>query len=165
MPIFWVFLYHDFFLLSSVSHLHMFHHSQNKQHPRHRFVLTIMNQCFNFSFISMSFTSSYASQQIFYSLCVTFFILLSFFKLSAAFDTCFVLQSVGRLFYLVIFLAVQCFHRLSPIRLLLYMPVCNLLLYYWQFHQAYPPVFLPLIFRHILPCLPVSLQLLRDCML
>lgn len=95
----------------------MFHHSQNKQHPRHRFVLTIMNQCFNFSFISMSFTSSYASQQIFYSLCVTFFILLSFFKLSTAFDTCFVLQSIGRFFYLVIFLAVQCFHRLSQSQL------------------------------------------------
>ena len=100
MPIFWVFLYHDFFLLSSVSHLHISHHSQNKQHPRHRFVSTIMDQCFNFSFISMSFTSSYASQQILYSLCITFFILLGFFKLSAAFDTCFVLQSIGRFFLL-----------------------------------------------------------------
>ena len=135
----------------------MLHHSQNKQHPRHWLVLTIMIQCFNFSFISMSFTSSYTSQQIFYALFIALFILLCFFKFSAAFDARFVLQSVGRFFYLVIFLAVQCFHRLSPIRLLLYMPVCNLLLYYWQFHQAYPPVFLPLIFRHILSCLPVSL--------
>lgn len=143
----------------------MFHHSQNKQHPRHWFVRTIWNQCFNFSFISMSFTSSYASQQIFYALFIALFILLYFFKLSTAFDACFMLQSIGCFFYLVIFLAIQCFHRLSPIRLLLYMPVCNLLLYCWQFHQAYPPVFLPLIFRHILSCLPVSLQLLRDCML
>lgn len=165
MPIFWVFLYHDFFLLSSVSHLHIFHHSQNKQHPRHLFVRTIWNQCFNFSFISMLLTSSYASQQIFYALFVALFILLCFFKLSTAFDARFMLQSVCCFFYLVIFLAVQCFHRLSPIQLLLYMPVCNLLLYYWQFRQAYPPVFLPLIFRHILSCLPISLQLLPDCML
>lgn len=164
MPIFWVFLYHDFFLLSSVSHLHISHHSQNKQHPRHRFVSTIMDQCFNFSFISMLFTSSYASQQIFYALFIALFILLCFFKLSAAFYARFMLQSVGHFFYLVIFLAVQCFHRLSPIRSLLYMPVCNLLLYYWQFHQAYPPVFLPLIFRHTLSYLPISLQSLPDCM-
>ena len=100
----------SFFLLRSVSHLHISHHSQNKQHPRHRFVSTIMIQCFHFSFISMLLTSSYASQQILYSLCITFFILLGFFKLSTAFDARFMLQSVGCFFYLVIFLTVQQFH-------------------------------------------------------